>query len=82
MAPNDVDPKLPRLKRDWVGRRVRVKRELRNGNMVVSPGAIATVTQFYRGLRLESEPCEHCGVGVSITQVPEHAVDLLVDKQP
>ena len=75
-----VDPKLPRLKRDYIGRRVRTKRVLRNGNVVISPGTIATVTQYYRGFRLETEPCEHCGVGVNITQVPEHDVDLLLDE--
>lgn len=75
-----VDPKSPRLKRDWVGRMVRTKRELRNGNMTVSAGTVAKVTQYYRGLRLESEPCERCGVGVHIARVPEHDVELLLEE--
>ena len=75
-----VDPKLPRLKRDWVGRTVRTKRELRNGMMSIPAGTIAEVTYNRAGLELSTQPCDSCGVRIFIKRVPEHDVELLLEE--
>jgi hypothetical protein len=74
-----LDPKKPRLKRDWVGRTVRTRRELRNGMITIPAGTIAEVTYNRAGLELSTTSCESCGVRVFIRGVAEHDVDLLLD---
>jgi hypothetical protein len=69
--------KKPRLKRDWVSRQVRTKRDLRNGNLFIPKGTVCTVTYNHSGLSLETAGCSACGVRVYITKVPEHDVELL-----
>lgn len=68
---------LPKLKRDWIGRKVRTKNVLRNGNSIIPAGTELIVADNHSGLRLRSEPCEHCGVSIYITRVPESSVTLL-----
>ncbi len=69
--------KKPKLKRDWIGRRVRALRALSNGNLTVPPGKILTVARNWKGLELVSDPCPHCGVKIRITRVSVHSVELL-----
>lgn len=71
------DTDAPRLKRDWVGRKVRTRRELRNGMGVIPAGTVAIVTYNRSGLSLSTDPCGSCGVRVLINRVPEHDVELL-----
>jgi hypothetical protein len=66
-----------RLKGDWVGRRVRTRIELRNGNVRIPAGTVMTVEGNRSGLRLETSPCPHCGVSVYIRSVWEGDVELL-----
>lgn len=67
----------PRLKRDWIGRQVRTRVELRNGLVIIPVGTVCTVSDNHSGLRLRSEPCGSCGVRVVISKVPERDVVLL-----
>jgi hypothetical protein len=69
--------KAPRLKRDWVGRHVRTKHELRNGFVTIPVGTVMEVRYNRAGLSLRGLACECCGVRPSITRVPEYDVDLL-----
>lgn len=74
---------LPKLKRDWVGRKVRTRYELANGDVIIPAGAVLTVRhnggarQQGGGLTLVAPPCECCHVRVFITHVRERDVDLL-----
>lgn len=72
-----ITSKPPKLKRDWVGRRVRTKRDLRNGNLFIPKSTVCTVTYNHSGLSLETAGCSECGVRVYITKVPECDVELL-----
>lgn len=73
------DPKKPRLKRDWVGRKVRTVVMMRNGNMEIPIGTVCEVTYNRGGLTLKTEPCDCCGVAIYITRVPERDVRLLME---
>lgn len=70
----------PKLKRDWVGRRVQTLIELRNGWGVIPAGTVLMVDRNHAGLALISDPCDHCGLAVSIRRVPESAVELLPEE--
>jgi len=67
----------PRLKRDWVGRKVKTLRELRNGNTLVPAGTVMEVSRNHSGLWLMTDGCSHCGVRVFITKVPMSDVELM-----
>lgn len=68
----------PRLKRDWVGRRVRARCALRNGLMAVPKGAVLTVRRGHdRYVDLSTVACESCGVAVYIRRVAVVDVELL-----
>ncbi|KKN36053.1 hypothetical protein LCGC14_0777480 [marine sediment metagenome] len=77
--------KKPKLKRDWIGRRVRALRALSHGrfvdgrshHMAIPEGKILTVTHSWNGLTLRTDPCPSCGVRLFITRVSEHDVELL-----
>ena len=71
----------PKLKRDWVGLKVRTLRELRNGQHWIPTGTIFTVESGHRKAFLVSEPCPACGVRVYITQVGWDAIEV-VDQEP
>lgn len=79
-TPPVFDAKKPRLKRDWVGRRVMVQRKLRNGYVSILAGTVMMVRRNYSGLQLEGDHCGKCGIAPSITKVPEHDVRLLADE--
>ncbi len=72
-----VTVKKPKLKRDWVGRKVRTRRELRNGYVTIPVGTVCTVTYNHSGLSLSTDACGACGVQCHIAKVPEHGVELL-----
>lgn len=67
----------PRLKRDWVGRKVRLACTVVNRLQRVPAGTVLTVTHNYGGLTLKGEPCPHCGVAVLLSKIPAAWVDLL-----
>lgn len=71
------DVEIPRLKRDWVGRKVRTRRELRNGIFSIPLGTVCTVSYNHSGLSLNTDPCGSCGVRLFISKVSESDVELL-----
>ena len=74
------DAGKPRLKRDWVGRRVITQAVLKNGLMEFPIGTVMEVTYSHGGLNLKSLPCPHCGVSIFIRKVSELQVRLLADE--
>lgn len=69
--------KVPKLKRDWIGRKVRAIRPFSNALGDVAIGTTMIVDGYYRGLRLRREPTADTRVPVEITRVPEWFVELL-----
>jgi hypothetical protein len=77
----------PKLKRDWIGRRVLTLQELRNGWGIIPAGVRMLVTDNRRAstrtpgsLVLTSETrCECCGLKATISGVREADVQLLPD---
>lgn len=70
----------PRLKREWAGRLVRLRRELRNGMVVLPQGLVMEVVRYHGTLHLKTErPCPVCEIRTrhSITKVHESDVELL-----
>lgn len=75
------------LKREWVGRYVRLKAETRTrGGAIFDAGEVMRVHRNYKGLHLDAiTVCEHCGRRHQhfITGVDERKVVLLdVDFEP
>lgn len=70
-----------KLQREWVGRLVRLREELRtNGGTVFPAGLVMQVEGKYHGLTLKVPftcPCCGVGTGYSITGVHPSALDLL-----
>jgi hypothetical protein len=71
------DPIVPKLMRDWVGRIVRTKRELRTSAQTVPAGTLCEVTYNRSGLTLTTTPCGHCGVSVRVRGVSLSSVTLM-----
>ncbi len=69
--------KKPKLKRDWVGRKVRALSALSSGRLAIPEGRILTVQRNWKGLTLVTDPCPSCGVRIYITRVSVHSVELL-----
>jgi hypothetical protein len=67
----------PKLKKDYAGLKVRLKRTLKNGIIEIPAGKVCTIESWYRGACLRTDPCECCGVRVYITKVPQSALELL-----
>lgn len=74
--------KKPKLKRDWIGRKVRTLVELRSGIATIPLGAILEVYGNRGGLFLRSDACPHCGVMVHVRGVPEWDVEVLTEAPP
>lgn len=71
----------PKLKRDWVGRYVRLRITLETrGGIIFDKGEVMKVCKYYRGLGLRSlYCCEHCRrkTRQDITGIPIHEVEIL-----
>ncbi len=78
--------KPPRLKRDWIGRYVKLNcSHETNGGVLFPPGTVMKVINYYRGLKLMLiKKCRRCKIGIRhISRVDEHDVELLPeDYQP
>jgi hypothetical protein len=60
----------PKLKRDYVGRTVRLLQAIENGYYTIPAGSICTITQqSHKGSHLKVEACNHCGVEAKISRV-------------
>lgn len=64
----------------WIGKRVRTREDLRNGNIEIPAGTILIIERKYRGFGLRGvAKCQHCKIGrvISINRVPPESVELL-----
>ena len=70
-----------KLKRDWIGRKVRLKRQIETrGGIIFKVGEVLEVDSYYRGLELKAiHVCEHCNRGyrATVSRIPIHDVDLV-----
>jgi len=73
--------KKPKRKKDWVGLRVRSRKDLQNSLGKIPAGTIFTVDRNYAGLYLTSDPCPHCGVRFFIIKVPEREVTIIEEEE-
>jgi len=69
--------KPPKLKRDWVGKLVRTKREMRNGVAAVKAGTLCEVTSGHNGASIQTIECPCCGISIYLTQVDWNSLDFL-----
>lgn len=68
----------PKLKRDFVGRTVRTKRDMRNGMATIPKGTIATIKGRSRvGAELTSAKCECCGLHANISRIGDHDFEFV-----
>ena len=67
----------PKLKRDWVGLKVKTLRKNQHHNGSIPAGTEGIVQRNFGGLDIEVAPCEHCGKGFFIRKVPEKDVVLI-----
>lgn len=72
---------IPKLKRDWKGRQVKLLRAMQtNGGHIFCPGTVMEVVDYYRGLGLmqvSACPVCKCGERRHITRVSLNHVELL-----
>lgn len=61
----------------WKGKKVKSLVEIQNGWATLPAGTIFTVKRKWAGLELISDPCDHCGLKVSITKVPYDYIELI-----
>lgn len=79
--PDNAPQPKPKLKRDWVGRRVRlVNRVVSRGGKIFEAGTVMNVIRNHSGLHLTAEQvCDKCGLGDLhwVRGVSEDSVELL-----
>lgn len=60
----------PRLKRDWPGKTVRLKRSMRNSQIQVPEGAVGIIKSHHTtGSHISFDPCPHCGAAAQFSHV-------------
>lgn len=70
--------KHPKLKRDYIGRQVRTKRDMRNSMVTIPKGSIAVVKWRPRtGAELTCEPCGCCGLMANISGIQDHDIEFI-----
>lgn len=62
---------------DWVGLRVRTKRDISTMAMTIPAGTVMTVSHVKPGLQLQTEPCPTCGVRMFVFRVPTWDVEVV-----
>jgi len=62
-----MDPHASKLARDWEGRKVKTKVEMRNGYFVIPAGTIMTIKHTGPVKYLIGEPCKCCGIAPKIS---------------
>lgn len=51
----------PRLKRDWIGKRVRIVRRVISDSAVIATGSLGVITAYTRrGVDIAIDRCPHC----------------------
>ena len=71
---NELKP--PRLKRDWIGGKVRLRYKTFNGFMELPAGLVMTVKGRTTRIQLTGEPCDCCGVRALLTMVGSDDISL------
>ncbi len=61
----------------WLGKKVRLVRDVGNGIGRWPKGTVATVTDVGVSMRLISDPCPHCGAKLYITKLSYFDFELL-----
>jgi len=69
-----------KLKRDYVGLKVRTTKALRNGSIEIPAGTVLEIESWYRGAAIWTPPCECCGVRMYMTKVPQSALEPLEEQ--
>lgn len=73
----------PRLKRDYVGRRVRTTKMLRNGYAELPAGSLAVVVeQSKKGSSLRFDRCTCCGVSIFMTGIGADVIEFVEEQLP
>lgn len=68
----------PKLNRDWIGLRVKLKRAAENGLARLEAGTTGIVDGYpHAGIRFAADKCEHCGVQVFITRMRRYDFEIL-----
>lgn len=62
---------------DWLGLRVKLKREMTNGYATFPVGAQAVVQGTGNGLHLKFDPCQCCGIAGHITRIHGRDVEVI-----
>ena len=63
--------------RQLKNRKAYTTRTLESGRFRVARGTLVTITGKFKGLQIETERCDCCGVQVSMTKVEPHDLDLI-----
>jgi len=68
----------PKLNRDWVGLRVRLRRRARNYYVTLAEGTEGTIDHYsHAGITFESDKCKKCGVQAHISKMRREDFDIL-----
>ncbi len=72
----------PKLNRDWIGLRVKLKRRAKNMLGTIVEGTCGTVTVYSggRGIRFEADLCKHCGCALAVAGM--HRSDFTILTPP
>lgn len=61
----------------FIGRRVRTLVPLKNAVAELPVGTVAVVTRKIKGFTIRTDPCETCGIAISVSRVAPEDVDLI-----
>jgi len=62
---------------DWIGRRVRLLRDIRTTVSTIPRGATGRVTAARSGISVDFDACPHCGVGARVRDLAAHDVEVI-----
>ena len=62
------------------GRKVELMREVQTRQMRIPVGTVMTIRGKFKGLELETEPCDHCGVVMRVARLHPSSVRLLQEE--
>jgi|GEM_PF-3148631 len=74
----------PKLNRDWVGLRVRLRREASNAYGVLPAGTEGVIKHYSSGrprIEFMSDECPHCKVRIRISGMSRFDFDILTPKE-
>ena len=70
LTPEVAPVRPPKLRRDWIGKKARLRRDVGNrGGVNAQAGSIVTVVRIYRGAEIEMPRCECCKVKYTVSRV-------------